>query len=193
MGEITVQAESKLPTQWGEARILTFADHASDPLPTVALIFGELGKTTYVRMHSECLTGDILGSTKCDCGEQLRFGLEYLSKSGGVLLYLRQEGRGIGLINKIRAYGLQDQGADTIEANHQLGFDTDLRSYETAAEILKRLGVEQIRLLSNNPEKKAGLEKNGLTVVDMVPVVIPANPSNAAYLRTKKEKMGHLL
>jgi 3,4-dihydroxy 2-butanone 4-phosphate synthase/GTP cyclohydrolase II len=147
-----------------------------------------------VRVHSECLTGDAFGSLRCDCGPQLHAALRQINEAGkGVLLYLRQEGRGIGLLNKIKAYALQDQGADTVEANQKLGFPPDLRDYGIGAQILYDLGVRQMRLLTNNPRKVKGIEGHGLQVVERVPLQVDRNPYNEQYLQTKKAKLGHLL
>jgi 3,4-dihydroxy 2-butanone 4-phosphate synthase / GTP cyclohydrolase II len=147
-----------------------------------------------VRIHSQCLTGDVFGSVKCDCGQQLRAAMEMIARERrGVIVYQQQEGRGIGIINKIRAYALQDEGADTVEANERLGFAVDMRCYEQCAEILSDLGLIQVRLMSNNPEKVRALEEMGLSVVERVSLAIPATDDARGYLRTKKEKMGHLL
>lgn len=161
----------------------------------VALLIGAFGgKPPLVRLHSECLTGDVFGSLKCDCGPQLREALRMIGSSGGgILLYLRQEGRGIGLANKIRAYSLQDRGLDTVDANRRLGFGDDERDYGDAAGMLRALGVDQVRLLTNNPAKVAALEEAGIHVVDRVPHQMAANPHNADYLRTKQKRSGHLL
>jgi 3,4-dihydroxy 2-butanone 4-phosphate synthase/GTP cyclohydrolase II len=162
----------------------------------VALTLGAIddGWPVLVRAHSECLTGDVLGSVRCDCGEQLADSLRYLHEQGrGVLLYLRQEGRGIGLANKISAYALQEQGLDTVEANLALGLPEDMRDYRAASEMLLDLGVVRARLLTNNPAKIEGLERHGVEVVERVPLGISPNPSNVGYLQTKREKMGHLL
>jgi 3,4-dihydroxy 2-butanone 4-phosphate synthase/GTP cyclohydrolase II len=162
----------------------------------VALILGAIddGEPVLVRAHSECLTGDVFGSSRCDCGEQLADSLRFLQEQGrGVLLYLRQEGRGIGLANKISAYALQEQGLDTVEANLALGLPEDMRNYRVAAEMLLDLGVRRARLVTNNPAKVEGLERYGVEVVERIPLGISPNPSNLEYLRTKREKMGHLI
>ena len=188
-------AEARLPTDFGEFRILGYRSLNSDE-EFVVLVQGELRthRPTLVRIHSQCLTGDVFGSTKCDCGQQLRKAMELIEREGsGAIVYQQQEGRGIGIINKIRAYALQDQGADTIEANEKLGLAVDLRCYEQCAEILRHLGVNRVRLMSNNPEKIRALEQMGLKVVERVPVMIPPTDAALGYLRTKKEKMGHLL
>ena len=162
----------------------------------LAIVHGEVAgaEEVLVRLHSQCVTGDALGSLRCDCRDQLEAGLSAVAKSeAGVVLYLPQEGRGIGLLNKIRAYALQDAGLDTVEANHALGFPDDLRSYELAGEVLVGLGVESVRLLTNNPKKHDGLLAAGIRVVGMEPLSIPANEHNAFYLDTKRTKSGHLL
>jgi len=168
---------------------------SDDALEHVALISGELetAKPICVRLHSECFTGDVLHSTRCDCGLQLAAALETIAREGGVLLYLRQEGRGIGLANKIKAYALQDQGLDTVEANHKLGFEADHRDYALAAEILKKLGVKEARLLTNNPSKVSGLEECGIKISSREPLEIHPISSNLKYLKTKRDKLGHWL
>ncbi|HEX8832342.1 MAG TPA: GTP cyclohydrolase II, partial [Longimicrobium sp.] len=161
----------------------------------VAMVKGDVeGKAgTLVRMHSECLTGDVFHSLRCDCGEQLDCAMEHISREGsGVIVYLRQEGRGIGLVNKLRAYNLQDQGMDTVEANEALGFRPDLRDYGIGAQILLDLGLTSVRFLTNNPKKIVGLDGYGLSVAEQVPLEIAPNPHNAGYLNTKRDKMGHL-
>ncbi len=169
------------------------ADGGSEHL---AMMIGEpgSGEPALVRIHSQCFTGDLVGSLRCDCGEQLRGAIRFIAENGGgVLLYLTQEGRGIGLVNKLRAYELQDDGLDTFEANEQLGFDADERHYQVAAEMLTQLGIDQVRLLTNNPDKIAGLERCGVAVTERVPHSFPANAHNSRYLATKAERGGHLL
>ncbi len=186
---------AKLPTRFGEFVIHGF-ENETDGEQAVALVKGNLagGAVPLVRIHSQCLTGDILHSLRCDCGEQLERALTRIEVSGcGVLIYQMQEGRGIGLLNKLHAYQLQDQGIDTVEANRRLGFDADLRSYDLCARILQYFGVSQIRLMSNNPDKIRGLESHGVQVLERVPLVVKPSRLSERYLRTKKEKMGHLL
>lgn len=188
-------AETRLPTRYGEFQAVGYRSYF-DQKEHIALTIGEWepGEPVLVRIHSECLTGDVFGSMRCDCGEQLELALQTLAKEGtGALLYMRQEGRGIGLHNKIKAYSLQDDGLDTIEANNALGFDADMRHYEASAQILLDLGVSKLRLLTNNPSKMVGLSGFGLEVQDRVPLEVPANEVNRKYLITKKLRMGHLL
>jgi GTP cyclohydrolase II len=188
-------AEARLPTDFGEFRIIGYRSLNSDE-EFVVLVRGELLKDrpSLVRIHSQCLTGDVFGSTKCDCGQQLRTAMELIEREGnGAIVYQQQEGRGIGIINKIRAYALQDEGADTIEANEKLGLEVDLRCYEQCGEILRDLGVNRVRLMSNNPQKMQTLAEMGLNIVERVPLRIYPTDAAKDYLRTKKEKMGHLL
>jgi len=190
----TIVARAQLPLDGlPPSQMVAFRDPASGE-EHVALVIGAFGgKPPLVRLHSECLTGDVFGSLKCDCGPQLREALRFLgAEGGGVLLYLRQEGRGIGLANKLRAYALQDRGLDTVEANRRLGFADDERDYGMAASMLRALGIDRVRLLTNNPGKLEGLEREGLDVVERVAHHMPANPHNADYLAVKRKKSGHL-
>ena len=188
-------ASAKLPTEYGDFHIYVF-ENQLDKQTHVALVHGEIGdgENIVVRVHSQCLTGDVLHSARCDCGDQLDAAMRRIAQEGrGVLLYLNQEGRGIGLANKIRAYELQDQGLDTVEANERLGFKADQREYGIGVQILRDLGLRSMRLLSNNPRKLVGVEGYGLTVSEWIPLEIPASDSTRRYLKTKKDKMGHKL
>jgi len=189
------EAEARLPSRFGDFQVVAFRSTV-DNWETCAVIRGDLASVEAppVRLHSECFTGDLMGSLRCDCRDQLESALRYIGERDvGAVLYLRQEGRGIGLVNKIRAYGLQDQGLDTVEANQALGFDDDLRRYDEAAQMLEQLGVSQVSLLSNNPHKRDGLIAHGIEVPTMIPLRIGPNPHNAFYLQTKRVKSGHLL
>jgi GTP cyclohydrolase II len=192
---VTLLAQAALPTRFGQFSAAVFEVDGT-PGEAMALIRGRLDgdDPPLVRLHSECLTGDVLGSLRCDCGQQLEAALALIAEaSSGVLLYLRQEGRGIGLANKIRAYALQDTGLDTVDANLALGLPVDRREYASAAEILRTLGLRRVRLLTNNPLKSAALERGGIQVVERVPIAMPPNSVNKDYLRTKADRMGHLL
>jgi 3,4-dihydroxy 2-butanone 4-phosphate synthase/GTP cyclohydrolase II len=188
-------ASTRLPTEFGEFTAIAYETTVESNTP-VALVKGDIAREepVLVRMHSECLTSDVFQSRRCDCGLQLRRALEIIEAEGrGVLVYLRQEGRGIGLLNKMRAYELQDLGKDTVEANQALGFKADQRDYGIGAQVLVDLGARRLRLLTNNPRKRVGLEGYGLQVVERVPIEIPATPDNRRYLSTKRDKLGHLL
>src|SRR3954468_9829279 len=188
-----IPAEAALPTRFGDFRIGVYRALGTE---VVAITRGNVreGGPLLVRLHSECLTGDALGSLRCDCGEQLQAALETIAREDrGVVLYLRHEGRGIGLYNKIRAYALQDRGLDTVDANLALGLPIDARDYAAAAWVLRQLGIRDVRLATNNPAKIAALRKHGVNVVERVPIAIPANPANEHYLRVKADRMGHLL
>lgn len=192
---IQTEAEIEMPTKYGNFKMYGFTEKVSGK-EHVALVLGDVenADSVLIRVHSECLTGDIFGSKRCDCGEQLEFALKSIKEEGtGILLYMRQEGRGIGLINKLKAYKLQEEGYDTVEANVKLGFQPDLRNYDIAASILKSLKVYNVKLMTNNPEKVLGLENYGIKVLERVPVIIKANDVNDFYLKTKKEKMNHIL
>jgi GTP cyclohydrolase II len=190
------QVEVFLPTDWGNFRMIAFAKNEQDNAPHLAMVhehFDPLSMPTVVRIHSECMTGDVFHSNRCDCGEQLDYAMRLAAKKGGVVIYLRQEGRGIGLINKLKAYNLQDKGLNTQEANLHLGFGADERQYEDALTILQDLGIENIALMTNNPLKVSYLEKGGITVVERLPILIAPKKENAFYLKTKQNVMGHLL
>lgn len=194
-------ADADFPTRWGQFRILGFeglttpGDPRRKPVESaVALVMGTLGSTPLVRIHSQCTTGDVFHSLRCDCHDQLHLALRRIGDEGsGILLYEHQEGRGIGLMAKLRAYELQDQGLDTIEANLHLGFQADCRQFELPAEVLKHLGVAAVRLMTNNPEKVAALESAGIRVAERLSAAIPSEPTFARYMKTKREKMGHLM
>ncbi|GDX65559.1 riboflavin biosynthesis protein RibBA [Chlorobiota bacterium] len=192
---IQAVAEAKLPTDYGDFKLMVFANTV-DGKEHLALVKGTWlpDEPVLVRVHSECLTGDIFGSKRCDCGKQLAIALSMIEEEGkGVLLYMRQEGRGIGLINKVKAYSLQEQGLDTVEANEKLGFLPDPRDYGIGAQILASLGIKNMKLITNNPTKRVGIESYGLKVIERIPIETEPNPENVKYLETKKFKMGHLL
>lgn len=190
-------AQANLQTKWGTFKLIAY-ESLGEPGPHLALVKGDLGKKSQrlplVRVHSECLTGDILSSMRCDCGDQLHKAMQMIDQAGlGVLLYMRQEGRGIGLVNKLKAYHLQDHGLDTVEANEKLGFPADLRDYGIGAQILADLGLKKIALLTNNPRKIIGLSGYGLVISKRIPLQVKYNESNINYIKTKKNKLGHLL
>ena len=189
--KIERKTKVKFPTRFGEFILYSYEENGKIH---IALVRGNPKKSNIlVRVHSECFTGDTLHSSRCDCGKQLEKSMEMIGKQGGVLLYLRQEGRGIGLLNKLKAYELQDQGMDTVEANEKLGFKADMRDYTIGAKILADLGITTMRLLTNNPKKIEGLENYGLKIIERVPVIIKATNTNKKYLQTKKEKLGHII
>ena len=195
---LTKVAEANFPSRFGHFRIYGFEWRNGDSIEeSVVLRMGDLiapGEPPLVRIHSQCLTGDVFHSLRCDCRSQLELSLNLIAEAGrGLLIYEHQEGRGIGLLNKLRAYELQDEGFDTVEANERLGFDADLRDYAMPGEILRYFGVRQVRLLSNNPEKIAALERAGVAVTERIPCIVAPHESSEGYLRTKKQKLGHLL
>ncbi len=189
------QVEAFLPTDWGNFNIIAYANSPDDLTPHVALVHEKFdpSKPVLVRIHSECLTGDLFHSRRCDCGEQLAKAVELANLQGGVVVYLRQEGRGIGLINKLKAYNLQDKGLNTADANTHLGFEVDARQYDLAVEILNDLGIDRIHLITNNPLKIEAIENSGIEIVSRVPLLIEPKKENQSYLRTKRELMGHLI
>lgn len=190
-------AEANFPSRFGHFRIYGFEGHYNGaPEECVVLRMGDLAgeEPPLLRIHSQCLTGDVFHSLRCDCRSQLELSLNLIAEEGrGLVIYEHQEGRGIGLLNKLRAYELQDEGADTVEANERLGFEADLRSYQMPADILAYFGVKQVRLLSNNPDKIAALERGGIQVTERIPCIVAPHESSQGYLQTKKQKLGHLL
>lgn len=191
---VSQQADAVIPTSWGTFRMIAFADREDNWMPHLALIHEHFdpAKPALVRIHSECLTGDIFHSKRCDCGEQLHKALEMTAKEGGVVLYLRQEGRGIGLINKLKAYNLQDLGLNTVDANVHLGLEIDARHYDIAIEMLLALEIKKVHLLTNNPDKIEALEHSPIEVLSRVPLVVEPRKENLNYMKTKKENLGHL-
>ena len=191
---IKVQAESKLPTDFGKFKIVAFSETENDWMPHIALISEntDFKEVVNVRIHSECVTGEIFHSQKCECGQQLDASMKYIDENGGIILYFRQEGRNIGIINKIKAYQLQEMGFDTVEANLKLGLPADGRDFSVAVDILNILGVEKINLLTNNPDKLSFVENSNIQLVKRIPLNIKANNINKSYLETKKSYFGHL-
>ncbi|MFT5165371.1 MAG: GTP cyclohydrolase II [Saprospiraceae bacterium] len=189
------QVEAVIPTRSGAFNMIAYSDDLNEPMPHLALVHPEIdiSKPVFLRIHSECLTGDLFGSHRCDCGEQLDNALEMIATKKGVVLYLRQEGRGIGLINKLKAYNLQDQGLNTADANVHLGLEIDARQYDIAVAIIKDLGIRSIHLITNNPLKIEAIEKSSIEVKSRVPIIITPKQENKRYLKTKEELMGHLL
>lgn len=194
MSEISFQSEALVPTGFGDFRVLAFAKNQNEPMPHVAIVSPNIdnNKTVLLRIHSECMTGDVFGSNKCDCGEQLDFSLNEINKHNGIVIYLRQEGRGIGLIEKLKAYKLQEEGLDTVDANLVLGHQADSRDYDDAVAILKYLDIHTVNILTNNPEKLNFLIANGIKVESRIPIVIPTKEENKAYFDAKEKRMGHL-
>jgi GTP cyclohydrolase II len=192
---LTRQAEALIPTPWGRFRMMAYATDVEEWMPHLALVHENFSpdRSTLVRVHSECITGDLFGSRRCDCGEQLHIAMELAAARGGMVIYLRQEGRGIGIINKLKAYNLQDQGLNTIDANLHLGLDVDAREYDIAIAMLEDLGVRQVDLLTNNPEKIDAFESSPIEIVSRIPIIIDPQKENASYLKTKQFHMGHLL
>ena len=193
--QIQRQETAKLPTDWGNFNIIAYSEQADDPMPHLVMAHADMdiAQPVLVRIHSECMTGDVFHSHRCDCGEQLAKALELAAEKKGAVIYLRQEGRGIGLINKLKAYNLQDQGLNTADANTHLGFEVDARQYGLAVEVLEDLGIRQIHLLTNNPLKIEAFENSAVEVVSRIPLIIEPKKENHSYLRTKRELMGHML
>lgn len=189
------QVEAVIPTQWGIFKMLAYANTPVEQMPHIVMMHEacDVNEAVVVRIHSECITGDLFTSQRCDCGEQLERAMELAAKHKGAVVYLRQEGRGIGLINKLKAYNLQDTGLNTIDANTHLGFEPDERQYEVAIQIFKDLGIDKIHLLTNNPLKIGAIEASGVKVCSRMPIIIEAHSINKSYLDTKKNLMGHLL
>lgn len=188
------QAEAVLPTNWGNFNMIAYAENEGDRMPHLAMVHEDFdnSKTILLRIHSECMTGDLFSSHRCDCGEQLETAMQLAAENGGAVIYLRQEGRGIGLINKLKAYQLQDTGINTADANTHLGFEVDARHYDIAIEIMKDLGIKKINLLTNNPDKIKEIEDSSIEVENRVPLIIKPKRENRGYLKTKQDLMGHL-
>lgn len=188
-------SEAKVPTEWGRFNMAAYAEHEEEQMPHIAMVSEGIDNqsTVTVRIHSECITGDLFHSQRCDCGKQLETAMNIINKEKGVLIYLRQEGRGIGIINKLKAYNLQDKGFDTIEANKELGLEVDNRDYNLAVTILNDMGIKSINLLTNNPDKIESIEESGIELVKRLPLEIKPIESNYKYLKTKKDELGHIL
>ncbi len=189
------QVQAELPTKWGNFIIYAYAQDREEQQPHIALIHKDVDKkqSVAVRIHSECITGDLFGSRRCDCGEQFEQSMKIIGENKGLMIYLRQEGRGIGLINKLDAYNLQDKGMDTFEANVHLGFEPDERDFQIAIEILNDLNINEIDLITNNPDKIAAIDRSDIRLVRRIPVIIPSKSENERYLKVKQDVMGHLL
>nr|WP_314498264.1 GTP cyclohydrolase II [uncultured Chryseobacterium sp.] len=192
---IKIQAEANVPTDHGNFRMIAFSEDSSDWMPHMAIVaeHTDFSKPVNVRFHSECITGEVFHSQKCECGQQLDAAMKYMHENGGIIVYLRQEGRNIGIINKLKAYSLQEQGFDTVEANLKLGLPADDRNFSVAVEILTILEIQNINLLTNNPEKVRFVEESSINLNSRIPLQIPANDSSRGYLKTKKDYFGHLL
>ena len=192
---ITIQAEANVPTEHGTFRMIAFAENAEDWMPHIALVAEntDLSSAVNVRFHSECITGEVFHSQKCECGQQLDAAMKYIHENGGIIVYLRQEGRNIGIINKLKAYSLQEKGLDTVQANLELGLPADDRNFGVAIDILNNLGVKKVNLLTNNPEKVRYVEQSNIELNSRIPLQIPANENSKGYLQTKKDFFGHLL
>ena len=192
---LKLQAESNVPTQFGEFRMMAFSEDDKNWMPHMALIAKDtdLEKPTNVRIHSECITGEVFHSKKCECGEQLDSAMKYMQENGGTILYLRQEGRNIGIINKLKAYALQEKGLDTVQANLQLGLPADDRDFSVAIDMLEQIGVKSVNLMTNNPEKIRFIKNSNIAYNSRIPLQIKSNEASASYLKTKKDYFGHLL
>lgn len=192
---LKIQAESNVPTDFGEFRMMAFSENENDWMPQMALIAKntDLEKPVNVRIHSECITGEVFHSRKCECGQQLNAAMQYMQENGGIIIYLRQEGRNIGITNKLKAYALQEKGLDTVQANLQLGLPADDRDFGIAIEMLERLNVKSVNLMTNNPEKIKIIENSNINFNSRIPLQIRSNDSSADYLKTKKDYFGHLL
>ena len=192
---LKLQAESNVPTQFGEFRMMAFSEDDKNWMPHMALIAKDtdLEKPTNVRIHSECITGEVFHSKKCECGEQLDSAMKYMQENGGIILYLRQEGRNIGIINKLKAYALQEKGLDTVQANLQLGLPADDRDFSVAIDMLEQIGVKSVNLMTNNPEKIKFIKDSNIAYISRIPLQIKSNEASASYLKTKRDYFGHLL